>query len=210
MVTVQSVSQLETLKPWPNGTNYSSQLESSYKIKTCIGGWPNDTAKSSQIARNRAIVWIQPRSHITITKQLGESWLEFGWGGQTVEKLARVGRKFELDQIQANSSQLEPTQAKWVAKRYPTPSKLWTWLELAWVGRSKFSTHFGAMLTCRMADWFAARSLKCFIIVVVVFCFVCFSWITSCGLIWRYATFDLITYLHTLRCFYSWVKYFIR
>ena len=35
-----------------------------------------------------------------------------------------------------NSSQLEPTQAKWVAERYPTLSKLWTWLELAWVGRN--------------------------------------------------------------------------
>ena len=74
--------------------------------------------------------------HITITKQLGDSSLENGSGGQTVENLARVGRKFEFDQIQANLIQLEPTQVKWVAQRYPTPSKLWTWLELAWVGRT--------------------------------------------------------------------------
>ena len=32
-----------------------------------------------------------------------------------MENLPRVGRKFELDQIKANSIQLEPTQAKWVA-----------------------------------------------------------------------------------------------
>ena len=46
------------------------------KIKTCIDGWPNDTAKSSQLARNHSIVWIRPRSHLTITKQLGLSWFE--------------------------------------------------------------------------------------------------------------------------------------
>ena len=40
-------------------------------------------------------------------------------GGQTVENLAWVGRKFEPDQIQANSSQLKPSD-----KRYITPSKL--------------------------------------------------------------------------------------
>ena len=36
--------------------------------------------------------------------------------------------------IRSNSSQLEPSHA--VAKRYPTLSKLKTWLELAWVGRT--------------------------------------------------------------------------
>ena len=65
------------------------------------------------------------------------TWRDWvGWGVQTVEKMAQVGRKFEFDQIQADLTQLEPTQAKWVAKRYPTPSKWWTWLELAWVGRT--------------------------------------------------------------------------
>ena len=41
---------------WQNGTPNSRQLEPSYKIKTCIGGWPNDTAKSSQLARKHSIV----------------------------------------------------------------------------------------------------------------------------------------------------------
>ena len=35
-----------------------------------------------------------------------------------VENLAQVGQKFELDQVQANLIQLQPTQAKWVAKRH--------------------------------------------------------------------------------------------
>ena len=97
------------LKPWPNGTPNSSQLEPSYKIKTCIGGWPNGTAKSSQLAR-------KPFNCLTTTAQSPNNnkttWLEFarvGRGGQTVEYLARVGRKFELDQIQANLSQLKPS-----------------------------------------------------------------------------------------------------
>ena len=125
---IRTKLQSQNLHWWPNGTPNSSQLESSYNIKTCIGGGPNDTTKSSQLARNRLIVWtIRPCSHITTTKQLGESWLEITEvAANRVENLAPVGRKFEFDQ----------SQAKWVAKRYPTPSKLWTWLELAWVGRT--------------------------------------------------------------------------
>ena len=68
--------------------------------------WPNGTPNSSQLARNHSIVWIRPLRHITITTQLGDGWLEFGWGGQTVTNLARVGRKFELDPTPANSSQV--------------------------------------------------------------------------------------------------------
>ena len=41
-----------------------------------------------------------------------------------MENLARIGRAW------SNSSQLDPTRAKWVAKRYPTGAKLKTWLEL--------------------------------------------------------------------------------
>ena len=36
---------------WPNGTANSSQLEPSHKVITCIGRWPNGTAKASQLAR---------------------------------------------------------------------------------------------------------------------------------------------------------------
>ena len=113
----------------PNGTPNSSQLDPSYKIKTCIGGLPNDTAKSSQLARNHSIVW-WPRSHITITKQLGESWREVGKGGQTVENLARVWRKFELDQIQANSSQLKPSGWPNVTQLHRSCELDSSWLEL--------------------------------------------------------------------------------
>ena len=121
------------LKSWPNGTPNSSQLEPSYKIKICIGGWSNDTAKWSQLARNHSIVGIRPRSHTTITKQLGESWLEL------TEVAKRWKTWLELGKIiwgWSNSNQLEPTQAKWVAKRYPTPSKLLTCRELAWVWKT--------------------------------------------------------------------------
>ena len=31
------------LKPWPNGAPNLSNLEPSYKIKTCVGRWPNGT-----------------------------------------------------------------------------------------------------------------------------------------------------------------------
>ena len=109
-----------------------TQLEPSYKIKTCISS--------------------EPALKKTIQYCLTTTWQELArvcWGGQ----LARVGRKLELDKIQANSSQAggqtipnstwleldenmsliksKPTRAKWVAKRYPTRAKLkTTWLVL--------------------------------------------------------------------------------
>ena len=104
---------------WPNGTPNSSQLGPSYKIETCIGGWPNGPAKSSQIAtrtrklENHSIVWLRRRSHLTITKQLGESWLELARGGQTAENLARIGRLFERDQIETRSISSQLARARW-------------------------------------------------------------------------------------------------
>ena len=120
-----------TLKPWPNGTPNSSKLEPSFKIKTCIGGWPNGTAKSSQLTR-------KPFNCLTSTAQSPNNnkttWRELArvdWGGQTVGYLVRSWAKIWA---WSDSNQLDPTQAKWMAKRYPTPSKLWTWLELVWGG----------------------------------------------------------------------------
>ena len=110
-----------SLKPWPNGAPNSSQIEPSYKIKTCIGVWPNYTAKSSKLARNHSNCLNTSESWLGLAEvpKQRKTWLELG------ENLSLI--KFKP--TRANSS-------KWVAKRYPTPSKLWTWLELAWVGRT--------------------------------------------------------------------------
>ena len=91
----------------------SSQVTKS-KLAS-VGGQTIPPSRAS-LQETHLIVWIRLCSHITITKQLGLSWAKI-W-------------------VWSNSSQLNPTRAKWVAKRYPTPSKLWTWLELAWVGRA--------------------------------------------------------------------------
>ena len=86
MLWTELTARFESLQPWPNGMPNSSQLEPSYKIKTCIGGWPNDTNKSSQLARNHSIVWIRARSHITIKinnlARVGLSWLRWPNGGK--------------------------------------------------------------------------------------------------------------------------------
>ena len=67
-----------SLKPWPNGAPNSSQIELSCKTKTFIGGWSNGTAKLSHLVRkSHSIVWLRPRSHLTVAKQLGKSSLEF-------------------------------------------------------------------------------------------------------------------------------------
>ena len=88
-----------------DSTPKSSQLEPSYKIKTCIGGWSNDTAKSSQFTETNCLnttAW----SHNN-KKELGGSWLELA------EVAKRWKLKFELDQIQANSSQLMIKPSGW-------------------------------------------------------------------------------------------------
>ena len=116
--------------PWSNGTpNSTSQLEPSYKIKTCFGGWPRYRQVEPACKKPFNCLNTTTYSHIKITEQLGESWLE----------LAEVAKRWKTWlELGANLSlvKFKPTQAKWVAKPYPTPSTLWTWLELAWVGRA--------------------------------------------------------------------------
>ena len=129
-------------KPWPNGTPNISQLRPSYNIKTCISGWPNDTAKSSQLARNQLkptqaklqyqnlhqrvakryrqvepackkpfnCLNIRPRSHITITKQLGESWLELVKRWKTWLELGENLSFIKFKPSRSNSSQLKPSE----------------------------------------------------------------------------------------------------
>ena len=117
------------VKSWPNATPNSSQHEPSYKIKTCIGGWSNDTAKSSrQLARKPFnCLTTTELSPVIITKQLvarvGSSWPRWPNGGKLGSSWAKIW-------AWSNWSQLQPTRANWVAKRYPTPSMLKTWLEL--------------------------------------------------------------------------------
>ena len=84
-----------------------------YKIKTCIGGWPNDTAKSSQLARNHQenmlswndlVVQMRSRSHNN-NKQLGGSWLTWPNGGKLGSSWAKIWPWSNSTQ----SIQLEPS-----------------------------------------------------------------------------------------------------
>ena len=110
---------------------HSSQLEPSYKIKTCTDRWVAKLYCQVQPARKKTIqfIWLRSRSHLTITKQLGKSWLELAEVAKRCKSWLELGENLSLITF-------KPTEAKWVAKRYPTPSKLWTWLKLAWVGRT--------------------------------------------------------------------------
>ena len=61
-----------------------SQLKPSYKIKTCIGGWPNGTAKSSQFARkifNCLTTTAQSPNNNNLAR-VGLSWLRWSNGGK--------------------------------------------------------------------------------------------------------------------------------
>ena len=57
--------------------------------------------------RHYLVVSIRPRSHITITKQLGESWLEL----VEVVKRWKLGSSWAKIWAGSNSSQLYPTRA---------------------------------------------------------------------------------------------------
>ena len=66
---------LLSVKPWPNGAPNSSQLEPSYKIKSCIGAVTKRYRQVEAVAINHhSIVWAWQRSHVT-TMRLGNSWL---------------------------------------------------------------------------------------------------------------------------------------
>ena len=91
------------------------------KSKLASAGGQTVPPSRASSQENHSIVW-RPRSHLTITKQLGESWLELGKRWKACSSWAKI-----LSLIKFKPT---PTQAKWVAQRYPSPSKLWTWLEL--------------------------------------------------------------------------------
>ena len=83
------------------------------------------SSASSQENHFILIVWLRP-----FTAQSANSnkttWQEFAWVGRG----GKPGSIWTKILAWSNSGQLEPTQAKWVAKRYPTWTKLKTWLEL--------------------------------------------------------------------------------
>ena len=122
------------VKPWKNGTPNSSQLEPSYEIKTCIGGWPNAVPPSRASSQeNHSIVRLRPLSHLTITKQLGESWLELAARWPNARKL---GSRWAKLWAWSNSSQLDPTPANSSqvgGQTIPTSIEA---VNLAWVGRT--------------------------------------------------------------------------
>ena len=115
----------------------SSQLDSGYKINTYIGGWPNGTAKSSQLARNHTmIVWQQDHMSLTGTVQSPNdnktTWQFLPCLAEVAKQWKtwlKLGTNLSFIKLKPTWLQLEPTQANWVAKQYPTPPKL------AWDGR---------------------------------------------------------------------------
>ena len=62
----------EQLKPWPNGTSNSSQVT------------------KSKLASAGGQTILRLRSHITIRKQLGESWLRWPNGGKLGSSWAKI------------------------------------------------------------------------------------------------------------------------
>ena len=86
-----------------------SQLEPSYKIKRCLGGWPNGSPSWASSQENHLIVWLRPRSHLAITKQLGSGWLELAEVAKRWKSLLDFGDNSSLIKFKptpANSSQV--------------------------------------------------------------------------------------------------------
>ena len=114
----------ERVKRWPNGVPNSSQ-GTKLKLASAGGQTKQPSRASWQETINCLNTALSHNNNKTPWREL--AWV--GWGGQTVETWLELGKNSSLIKF-------KPTQVKWLAKWYPTPSKLWTWLELTWVGRT--------------------------------------------------------------------------
>ena len=130
-------SQAE-LSLWsPGQTILPTDANSSQVINSKLasaGGQAIPPSRAS-LQENHLIVSLRPRSHITITKQLGLSWLELVDVAKRWKTWLELGENLSL----IKSSQLDPTQANSSqvgGQTIPNSSKFWIWLELAWVGRT--------------------------------------------------------------------------
>ena len=97
------------IKPWPNGTPNSSQLEPSYKSKRASAGGQTVPPRRASSQENHSIVWLRPHSHLTITKQLGKSWLELAEMAKRWKTWLELGENLSLIKFTpawSNSSQV--------------------------------------------------------------------------------------------------------
>ena len=94
----------------PGQTVLPTRANSGQVTKSKLASAGGQTIPPSRASSPEAIQLSEYDGIVTYNNKT--TWFEMAWvdwGGQRVVNLARVGWKFELDQIQANSSQLKPS-----------------------------------------------------------------------------------------------------
>ena len=117
---------VKVLKPWPNGTQANSSQVTNSKLTSA--GRQTVLPSRARSRENQSIVSPRPCSHLTVTKQLGESWprcLAKRW-----KSWLELGENLSLIKIQANSIQLAPSKWPNVTQLWPCWKIGWGWLEL--------------------------------------------------------------------------------
>ena len=146
IITSPDAATRTGLKPWLNGTPSSSQVTES---KLASAGGQTEPPSQACSHSNHSIVWKRPRSHITMTKQLGESWLRWPNGGKRGSSWAKIW-------AWSNSSQLYPTRANSSqvgGQTIPNSIEVVNLAELAWVGRTVWSGAITAALLHANPMW---------------------------------------------------------
>ena len=134
-----SINTIVYVTHWvsPGQTVLPTQANSNQVTKSKLASAGGQTA----VLPSWASLQEWPFNCLTMTAQSPNNnetaWLKLA----IMAKGGKIGSNWAKILIWSNSSQLDPTQAKWMAKRYPTWTKLKTWLELAWVGSTIWSGH---------------------------------------------------------------------
>ena len=110
------------LKSWPNRLTSRRKSTKDCKTRTCVqtceGCGQMDSQVGSQVAKSRkfhAYNWLM---RFYNNRLLAINLCRLALGGQTVKNLHLLASKFELDQSQRKSMQVDAfSRCKWVAKR---------------------------------------------------------------------------------------------
>ena len=126
-----------------------NQANSSQVTKSKLASAGGQTIPPSRASSRKPIVWIRPRGHTTIKKNLagvGLNWPRWPNGGNLNLSLI----KFKPTRASSWSSQVVGQTV------YPAPSKSWTWIEVAW----ELGVPFGQGLTSK-STFFQPFQEKC-------------------------------------------------
>ena len=115
--TTAALRFLSLLKPWSNGLASRRKFPKPELAYGLVKGGQTDLQVGSQVAKTRKFHVYHWLVHFYNNRLLAINLCRLALGGQTVKNLCLLAFKFELDQSQRKSTQVDASRRKWVAKR---------------------------------------------------------------------------------------------